>query len=143
MGSNLYAGLRTAGSEWEPDDELCAIFGNSDRPSFSALLPPLGLKISSFGDCNGEGASSWEELSALTRNELLEKVFAAQFEAIQLPARLQQLKDAVSAVRQLANPGAHQVVSIGFSLADSRLAELSRGSGATALAANRSQVVWQ
>jgi RecB family exonuclease len=69
---------------------------------------------------------------------MLEKVFAAQFEAIQLPARLQQLKDAVSAVRQLSNPGAHQVVSIGFSLADSRLAELSRGSGATALAANRS-----
>ena len=79
-----------------------------------------------------------EELSALTRNEMLEKVFAAEFEAIELPARLQQLKNAVSAVRQLSNPGAHQVVSIGFSLADSRLAELSRGSGATALAANRS-----
>ena len=79
-----------------------------------------------------------EELSALTRNEMLEKVFAAEFEAIELPARLRQLKDAVSAVRQLYNPGAHQVVSIGFSLADSRLAELSRGSGATALAANRS-----
>ena len=79
-----------------------------------------------------------EELSALTRNGMLEKVFAAQFEAIELPARLQQLKDAVWAVRQLSNPGAHQVVSIGFSLADSRLAELSRGSGATALAANRS-----
>ena len=79
-----------------------------------------------------------EELSALSRNEKLEKVFDGEFEAEELPTRLQQLKDAVSAVRQLSDPGAHQVVSIGFSLADTRLAELSRGSGATALAANRS-----
>ena len=79
-----------------------------------------------------------EVFSKLTRSEMLEKVFAEEAETTELPARLQQLREAVLAVRQLPNPGAHQVVSIGFSLADKRLAELSRGSGATALAANRS-----
>lgn len=78
------------------------------------------------------------ELQGLNRQEQLEKVFGSEITPSLLPKRIRDLRAAVLRVREMAEPSAHQVVSIGFSLADGSLAELARGSGATALAANRS-----
>lgn len=78
------------------------------------------------------------ELQGLNRHDQLERVFSVEVDAALLPKRLRDLRAAMLRVRALAQPSAHQVVSIGFSLVDESLAELARGSGATALAANRS-----
>lgn len=80
---------------------------------------------------------SLRELSGLTRDEQLEKIFEPGFKGNKLPAKIRSVLDALAKVRELDSPNTHQVVSIGFSLADNSLAELARGSGATALAANR------
>ena len=78
-----------------------------------------------------------EGFSGLTRSQQLEKAFSENIDIEGLPGRLADLATAISQVRKLASPSAHQVVTIGFGLADRRLAELARGFGPAALAANR------
>ena len=78
------------------------------------------------------------ELQGLNGQEQLERVFGAEIDSGSLPKKFRNLRAAVLRVRDLKEPSTHQVVSIGFSLADGSLAELARGTGAAALAANRS-----
>jgi len=59
----------------------------------------------------------------------------SSFEA---PARLRPLMKRLAKVRELDEPKAHAVVSIGFELAERKLAELAKGVGPSGLAANRS-----
>lgn len=81
--------------------------------------------------------STLAEFSGLNRSAQLEKALSEDFDADRLPGRIRELAIATGRVRALESPSVHQVVSIGFGLADGSLAELARGSGPAALAANR------
>ncbi len=76
------------------------------------------------------------QLSGESARKALSKLLAgaAEFDP---PKRLAALMERIEKVRQTPEISAHATVSIGFELASARLRELSRGTGPTALAANR------